>query len=149
VSYYAERTPELPVTLEFVNNELRNARPDPTLGSYALSQMFTDYRSAQAFESRGEAMAADLADGLTPEQVRAYRQRALELAKLPNLMEELTMRMKRIYGSLLPGYAPEHQPAKDGVYAVLGPEKQLGAYEKYIKTKLWRIYPRDFWRLAP
>ena len=38
-----------------------------------------------------------------------------------------------------------------GVYYVIGPEKQLAAYEQYLKTvegadaKLYRIYPRDYW----
>jgi hypothetical protein len=45
-------------------------------------------------------------------------------------------------------------PAKDvpgGVYFAIGPEKQLDAYEQYLKkaegpeTKLYRLYPRDFW----
>jgi hypothetical protein len=34
---------------------------------------------------------------------------------------------------------------------VIGPEKQLAAYEEYLKkadapgARLWRLYPRDFW----
>ena len=36
-------------------------------------------------------------------------------------------------------------------YFVIGPEKQMTAYEAYLKsaegadTKLYRLYPRDFW----
>ena len=38
-----------------------------------------------------------------------------------------------------------------GVFYVIGPEKQLTAYEQYLKTvegpdtHLFRIYPRDYW----
>jgi hypothetical protein len=38
-----------------------------------------------------------------------------------------------------------------GIYFVIGPEKQLGLYEKYLQnsvdpsTKLYRLYPRDYW----
>jgi hypothetical protein len=37
------------------------------------------------------------------------------------------------------------------VYFVIGPEKQMTAYEAYLKsaegpdTQLYRLYPRDFW----
>jgi len=37
------------------------------------------------------------------------------------------------------------------IYYVIGPEKQLTAYEEYLKTvespgvRLYRIYPRDYW----
>jgi hypothetical protein len=44
--------------------------------------------------------------------------------------------------------------AKDvagAVYFVIGPEKQLTAWEEYLKredsaeARVWRLYPRDFW----
>ena len=31
------------------------------------------------------------------------------------------------------------------IFYTIGPEKQLGAWEGYLKTKLWRLYPRDYW----
>ncbi len=40
---------------------------------------------------------------------------------------------------------------RGGVFYVIGPEKQLTAYEQYLKTvegadtRLHRIYPRDYW----
>jgi hypothetical protein len=59
--------------------------------------------------------------------------------------------MPRVYATILPGYGAKASQVKDGIYYVIGPEKQLDAYEKYLKTvegpntKLYRIYPRDYW----
>jgi hypothetical protein len=59
--------------------------------------------------------------------------------------------MPRVYGSVLPGYGTKASEVKGGVFYVIGPEKQLVAYEKYLKsvegpnTRLYRIYPRDYW----
>ncbi|HEX8186995.1 MAG TPA: hypothetical protein VF586_01510, partial [Pyrinomonadaceae bacterium] len=72
LSYYAERTPELPQTLRFVIEELKKARPDPGLVEYAVAVAFSQFRSASGYESRGEAMAADIADGTPPEAVRRF-----------------------------------------------------------------------------
>jgi hypothetical protein len=40
------------------------------------------------------------------------------------------------------------KPAADGVYVVIGPDRQLDAWERYLQTfgaSLVRLYPRDFW----
>ena len=66
VGYYAERTPELPQTMKFVVTELQKTKPDESLVDYAIALAFGGTRSASAYETRGEAMAANLADGLTP-----------------------------------------------------------------------------------
>lgn len=150
-SYYAERTPELPQTLRFVIDELKKAPRDPELAEYAIAQAFGEFRSASAYEVRGESMAADVADGLKPDQVRAFRQAVLDLRKTPNLYEELYTRMGKVYSKILPGYDPSLKNVPGGIYFVVGPEKQFVAYEAYLKsalgaeTRLDRLYPRDFW----
>jgi Zn-dependent M16 (insulinase) family peptidase len=41
---------------------------------------------------------------------------------------------------------------EDGIYFVIGPERQFSAWEEYLKsvegpaTKVYRLYPRDFWQ---
>ena len=96
-------------------------------------------------------MAADVADGLKPEQVRAFRQAVLDLRKSPNLYDELYARMGPVYAKVLPGYDPQLKQVPGAVYFVVGPEKQFAAYEAYLKstlgpdTRLYRLYPRDFW----
>jgi Zn-dependent M16 (insulinase) family peptidase len=151
--YYAERTPELPLTLQFVINEVRNAKPDPALAEYALAQSFGGFRSPQGYEARAEAMAADLADGITPPKVRKFREDLLALRNTPDLAQELFRRMPSVYATVLPGLHGKDGLAPNGNYFVIGPEKQLAAYETYLKSTvdpestLCRLYGRDFWRV--
>lgn len=151
LSYYAERTPELPQTLRFVVEELKKAKPDPGLTEYAIAIAFGQFRSASPYESRGEAMAADIADGTPPEAVRKFREGLLSLRNMPNLSDELFKRMNNVYARVLPGLGSKAGAVEGGVFYVIGPEKQLTAYEQYLKTvegpdaRLYRIYPRDYW----
>jgi hypothetical protein len=151
VNYYAERTPLLPQTLEFVIRELKNVQPDPALADYAIAGAFDGTRSALSFEERGEAMAEDLADGLTPEVVTRFHRAILDLRTRPDLADELFRRMPKVYERVLPGMGIHGKDVSGAVYFVIGPEKQLGAYEQYLKkvegpdTRLFRLYPRDFW----
>jgi hypothetical protein len=151
IDWYAERTPELPQTLRFVIGEIKNAKPDPGLVEYAIAIAFSQFNSASQYEDRGEAIANDIADGLPPEKVRKFRQALLELRKMPNLSDELFKRMGGVYARVLPGYGPKARDVQGGVFYVIGPEKQLAAYEQYLKSvegpsaRLYRIYPRDYW----
>lgn len=152
-SYYAERTPELPQTLRFVIEELKKAPRDPNLVEYAFAQALTGFRSASSYEARGEGMANDLADAITSEQVANFRRALLALRRDPKLADELYDRMGKVYARVLPGYggAAKAKDVSGAVFYVIGPEKQLGLYEDYLKTvegadtKLRRIYPRDYW----
>jgi hypothetical protein len=151
VSYYAERTPELPQTLRFVIGELRSAEPDPDLVEYAVAQAFLGTRAAAAFEDRGEAMARDLADGITPDLVARFRQGILDLRDSADLTGELYSRMAGVYARVLPGMGAPVSGIADGVYFVIGPESQIAAWEAYLRTvegpetEVFRLYPRDFW----
>jgi hypothetical protein len=151
LNYYAERTPELPQTMQFVIGELRKAQPDPTLVDYAIAGAFSVTRSSLSYEERGESMAADLADGLTPEVVTRFRRAILDLRKSPDLGAELFRRLIPAVAKVLPGL-DANSPITDGAeYFVIGPEKQFAAYEEYLKkvvgpsARLWRLYARDFW----
>lgn len=151
IVYYAERVPVLPQTLGFVIDELRKARPDTALVDYAIGQAFQESRAAAAFESRTESMAADLADGLTPDVVRAFRTAILALRDDPSLARELVDRMPSVIGRVLPGYGPKLATVDGAVQFVIGPEAQIAALEEYLRTvdgkqtQIERIYPRDFW----
>ena len=145
--YYAERCPVLPQTLRFVIEQLEKAKPDASIARYAIAKAF-DSRVASGFEARASAMAANLVDELTPEVVRTFRTRVLESAKRPDLAQQLFGRMEAVYGKVLPGYG---KLDPNGVYFVIGPEKQMAAYQDYLRAAvgkdatLHRIYPRDFW----
>ena len=149
--YYAERTPEIPQTVKFVVDTLKASERDPRLGDYAVAQVFGESRAAATYESRAEGMANDLADGQTPDQVRKFRASILELRKDPNLGNTLFDRKDAVYGRMLPGYNVKGKDVAGAVYFTIGPDKQLDAWEAYLKnaegaeTKLHRLYPRDFW----
>ncbi len=154
MSYYAERTPLLPQTLQFVIGELENAEFDPSLVEYAVAQTFRGSRSALPYEIRGEQMARDFADGLTPDTVARFREAILDLRDIPDLATELYSRMNRGYALVLPGMdlaADAASEVENGVYFVIGPETQFAAWEDYLKSvegddvRLHRLYPRDFW----
>jgi hypothetical protein len=98
-------------------------------------------------------MARDLADGITPETVRAFRQGILDLHAQPGFYDRIQSRMETVYGLLLPDFGPPTGAAVSKANAInfaIGPEKQLESYEKYVASvepgaKLLRLYPRDFW----
>ena len=99
-------------------------------------------------------MAADLADGQTPERVRSFRHAVLNLRAEPNLSTELYKRMGAVYAAVLPGYGTRAKDVPGAIYFVIGPEKQIEVYEKYLKSvegadaRVFRLYPRDFWVTA-
>ncbi len=150
IGYYAERTPELPQTVRFVAGIVRGGQPDPTLGEYALAQAFAESRAAMSYEARAEGIAADLADGQPPELVRRFRSAILALRDDPQFVDQLFRRKDRVHARLLPGYAASGLDP-DGSFMVIGPDKQLDAWEQYLQTsiapatRLQRLHGRDFW----
>ena len=150
IGYYAERTPELPQTLRFVIEEIKRPYKSDTLTEYVTAASFSS-RTASPYEQRGEAIAADLADKVAPDTVSRFRRAILDLRKMPNLAEELYKRKDKVYELILPGYGIKGKDVKEANYFVIGSEKQMSAYEAYLKsveggeTRLYRLYPRDFW----
>ena len=151
MGYYAERTPEIPQTVKFVVDTLKNAERDPSLADYTIAQVFGESRAAATYENRAENMAADLADNQPPDQVRKFRASILELRKDPDLGNKLFDRKDAVYGRLLPGYNVKGKDVPGAIYFTIGPDKQQDAWEAYLRaaegteTKLVRLYARDFW----
>jgi hypothetical protein len=151
IGYYAERTPELPQTLKFVIGVLKAAQPAASLAEYAVAGAFQATRVASSYETRGESIAADLADGLTAAVVKRFHQAILDLKKSPDLEAELFRRASLVDARVLPGMGIKAKDISGAVYFVIGPEKQLTAWEEYLKredsteARVWRLYPRDFW----
>jgi Zn-dependent M16 (insulinase) family peptidase len=148
VLYYAERCPLLPQTLRFVIEQLKKgSKPDPNIARYAIAKAF-DARVANGFEQRASTMASNLVDGLTPDVQKAFRTKVLAMSKDPQLADKLFGRMQNVYSRVLPGYGSLDPRA---IYFVIGPDKQLTAYQEYLKAAvakdatLHRLYPRDFW----
>jgi Zn-dependent M16 (insulinase) family peptidase len=145
VGYYAERTPEIAQTVKFVVDTIKSAERDTTLADYTIAQVFGENRASGTYENRAESMAHDLADAQTPEQVRKFRAAILELRKDPELGAKLFARKDATYSRILPGYDASAPQPPDTLNFAIGPDKQLDAWEAYLKTKLVRLYPRDFW----
>jgi Zn-dependent M16 (insulinase) family peptidase len=148
--YYAERCPDLAQTMQFVVNELKNAPYDTSLAQYAIAQAYVGYRGGEGYEQRGEAMAADLVDGVTPEKVTRFFDGVLSLRDSRDLYGEIHGRMPYTYGKILPGYGQSGAEVSDAIYFVIGPESQFQSYEQYLRSvegdvTLHRLYPRDFW----
>jgi hypothetical protein len=139
--------------MQFVVNELKKAPNDPTLANYAVAQAFSDNRAGSGYEYRGEAMANNLADGITREKVKEFRQAILDLRKSNDFYNKIQSRMEAVYGLVLPDYGPSAAEAvqkSDAVNFIIGPEKQFESYERYLhsvegQVMLYRIYPRDYW----
>ena len=154
IIYYAERCPDLSQTMQFVVNELKNAPRDSSLADYAVAQAFAAFRSGSRYEARGEAIAADLADGVTPDTVRRFREGILALRNSPELYDKLWARMENVYGQILPGYGPRADSVDGAIYYIIGPESQFRSYEQYIHSvegnfPVFRLYPRDYWIIRP
>lgn len=150
--YYSVRgSPELPQTLRFAMDVLKKTRPDAAIAEYAVAEAFRGSRAGDSYEWRVEAMANDLADGITPALVTRFRTAILELHRSPGLAEELHRRLTRVYARVMPGLGASVKDVPGGVYFIIGPEKQFVAWEQYLRTvegpdtKVYRLYPRDFW----
>lgn len=151
MGYYAERTPEIPQTVKFAIDTVKNGRRDTSLADYTIAQAFGDSRAADTYESRAEGIAADLADNQPPEMTRKFRQSILELRKDPTLGDQLFDRKDAVYGRTLPGYNVKGRDVADAVFFTIGPDRQLDAWTAYLKaaegatTRMDKLYPRDFW----
>jgi Zn-dependent M16 (insulinase) family peptidase len=150
VAYYAERCPDVSETMHFVVNQLKDAKPLPGLTDYAMAQVFRDSRAPSRYEERGEAMAANLADGIAPEVVKRFRQKVLAQKDRKDLYRELKSRMESVYGPVLIGYGPRLAESEDGIFFLIGPQPQFESLERYIeetegRQTIYRLYPRDFW----
>lgn len=149
MGYYAERTPEMPQTLRFAMGEVKRPMDTP-LTEYVTALAFSS-RASSPYEARGEAMASNMADGITPTVVSNFRKAILEARKIPDLSAELYKRKDKVYERVFPGYGIKGKDVAGSNFFVIGPEKQMAAYEAYLKsvegadTKLYRLYPRDFW----
>ena len=116
-----------------------------------MARAFGESRASLTYEARAEGIAADLADGQPPEMVRRFRTSILELRRDPRLVDKLYERKDRVHARLLPGYDAKGLDRSGGSFFVIGPDKQLDAWEQYLQgiegpgTRLQRLYGRDFW----
>jgi Zn-dependent M16 (insulinase) family peptidase len=144
--YYAERMPEIPQTLHFAIDVIKNGVRDPHLAEYAIALAFQPTYAPDSYEKRAAAIAADLTDGVTPAVVKKFRQNLLTLRKDPALATELFQRMDAVYARILPGYG---KTESGPVYFIIGSDKQFKAMDTDVQTRedqhVYKLFPRDFW----
>ena len=149
ILYYADRCPSVRATLAFTRTMAEEASQpmQPSAVDYALAQTFAFSRTALSPSARAEAMAIDLREGLTPEEVRRFSQILRRLRTDPQLLQRLREAVPRVVATVTLG--PEHrarQSAAHTVFFVIAPESQLAELEGDIPGKhLPRVWPSDFW----
>jgi hypothetical protein len=147
---YSDRCADLPQLLRFVDGEIRHAPADPRFVDYAVANVFSA-RTGDTYETRAGGIASDLADGVTPERVRAFRARLLALRKRPDLAAALHGRLLPVYEQVIPSLAAGGGPPAGALWFTIGPESQLARYESELRrarspdVTMTRLYPRDFW----
>jgi Zn-dependent M16 (insulinase) family peptidase len=148
--YAANRCPDIAKTIRFIRTTLQSVKLNPDWLDYAIAQEFNGARPTLTYERRGEIMAADITDGMTPEFICRYRKSYLELRDKPNLFKTLSERMKRVYGSVIPGFDSESSSYSTGIRFIFGPESQFSSLESYLTETdtdqtIVRLFPADFW----
>ena len=147
--YYAERMPEIPQTLHFAIDVIKKGPRDPKLLDYVTAIAFQDSNAAQSYEQRAESIANEIADGITPEKVRKFREALLSLRKQPDTAQEILRRVDKAYGPMLPGYGPKAKDVPGAVYFIIGNQKQFTAMDSDVQARedehVYKLYPRDYW----
>jgi hypothetical protein len=151
---YSDRCADLPSLLRFVDGQVKAMPDGPAMVEYATARAFGS-RAADTYETRGRARASDLAEGFPPERVRAFRERVLAARRRPGVSEAMHARIPAAYEALLPGGAA---PADaEALHVLVAPEAQIAATERALRAArgggdalgIARLYPRDFWYVAP
>jgi Zn-dependent M16 (insulinase) family peptidase len=147
--YYAERMPEIPQTLHFVIDVIKKGPRDPKLVEYVIAMAFQESNASGGYEARAEAMASDLADGVTPAKVKQFREAILALRREPGVADQIFQRMDKVYGQQLPGYGPKAKETPGAVYYIIGNDKQFRAMDADVQVRedehVYKLYPRDYW----
>ena len=114
---------------------------------------FQESNASGSYEARAEAIANDLADGITPEKVRQFREAMLALRQEPDVAGQIFQRVDKVYGRLLPGYGPNAKESPDAVYYIIGNDKQFRAMDADVQVRedehVYKLYPRDYWLIPP
>jgi hypothetical protein len=154
IVHYADRSPDLLQTMKFAARIAdSNTFSDTSSLDYALANCFTDFRGDGTFSSRGAALAADLADGFSPEQVSGFKRLLLETAASKDVLARVRARIPEVLGRVVVGYGAKVSDSPGAVGLVIGSEELLDRYEAFLKEqgeadRLIRIFPRDFWPLS-
>jgi hypothetical protein len=150
---YVDRCPDVTQTIRFVGTIASTHGLDGrSLLDYGLANAFSDFRGGSPFSLRGADLAADLADGITPEQVSEFKRLLLKTASEKDSPARIQERLPVALGPVTGGYGRKVSESPGAVALVIGSEDTLTRYEAFLKERgeadrLIRLYPRDFWPL--
>jgi hypothetical protein len=149
ILYYADRCPSVRATLAFVSSLAPDVTllAEPSYVDYGLAQTFAFSRAALSASARAEGLAIDLAEGVTPEQMRAFSQTLLHLRQDPQRFEYLRQALPRVVAKITPGPgSPDLKAAAQSLFFLIVPERQLTELDADPSGPHWsRLWPSDFW----
>ncbi len=148
--YYAERMPEIPQTLHFAMDVVKKGPRDPRLVEYVIAMAFQESNASGGYEARAEAIANDLADGVTPAKVRQFREAILALRQSSGVADQIFQRVDKVYGQTTAGLRSQGKRKTPGaVYYIIGNDKQFRAMDADVQVRedehVYKLYPRDYW----
>src|ERR1700736_396682 len=100
-----------------------------------IAMAFQESNAAGSYEARAETVANDLADGITPEKVRKFREGILALRQEPDVADKIFQRVDKVYGRLMPGYGARAKESPGAVYYIIGNDKQFRAMEADVQVR--------------
>jgi Zn-dependent M16 (insulinase) family peptidase len=145
--YYADRCPSVRATLSFVRSLAQEVSrlAAPPYVDYALAQTFAFSRAALSASARAEGLAIDLAEGVTPEQMRGFSQTLLHLRQDAQLVDRLREALPQVVAKVTLGQGSlDLKSAAQSLFFIIAPDQQLreldGSGERWV-----RVWPSDFW----
>jgi Zn-dependent M16 (insulinase) family peptidase len=149
VEYYADRIPDVPALIEFVNVTAQkiDRLNEDKLVDYALSGIFSFSREMLPLSKRGRELANDIRDGVQPDKLRRFSEAILEMRRDTNLASDLKRAgLASICGVLLLEDCRPQQAHTESTFFFIGSEKILTEAEKRLSISgLRRLYPHDYW----
>ena len=147
VSYYAERCPDVVMTLKFVTDTLNQTPDSERMAKNALMNFFWS-RSGNDFSSRSESMAIEVMEGRTAEKYREMRTKLLYALSDPEMPAKVYGEKNRLLSAVIPGL--DGPMGREAILMFITNDEQAGNIEKYLSETdetggLIKIYPSDFW----
>lgn len=147
--YYADHVPDITSLIALVNSlpQANYSLSASRAVDYALSQAFVPPRAMLPFSRRARAFALDNRDGNTPDRIRKFSQRMLELGHDPSLGQELIrMRVQSIDPVLFDKANLDKKETARSIFFFLGPEQALSSAANRLPAHdMLLMWPSDYW----
>lgn len=147
--YYADHVPDITALVSLVNSipQASDTLSGTQAVDYALSQVFEPPLDMLPFSERARIFALNNRDGNTPDTIRKFSQRMLELRHDPELSQELIrMRVESIDPVLFDTRDRDKKKAARSIFFFLGPEQVLSSAALRLPAHdMLLMWPSDYW----